>query len=144
MGESPRQNPYRASKPRTVGDLRRADAGKRPVGLLIAAVIEAWTAGYVAFTAPSTLQEFRSLFAGFGADLPGSTKALLALPFLWMPFAVTAIGLMIWIGVRAQPTEIEKRRMQRALWIFGIAFGVSIAWAAFALYVPIFKLGAVV
>ena len=144
MNESPRHNPYRAGKPRTLGDLRRANAGKRPAGLLIAAIIEAWTAGYTAITAPSTLKEFRSLFAGFGADLPGSTKALLAMPFLWMPFALVAIGILIWIGVTAQPSEAEKRRMKLALWILGIAFGLTIAWAAFALYVPIFKLGSVV
>lgn len=110
MSESPRHNPYRAGKPRTLGDLRRANAGKRPAGPLIAAIIEAWVAGYTAFTAPSTLREFRDVFAGFGADLGGSTQALLAMPFLWMPFA----------------------------------FGLSIIWAAFALYLPIFKLGSAV
>jgi hypothetical protein len=142
--DNPPASPCRAAKPRTVGDLRRSNASQRPIGLLIAAVIEAWTAGYVALTAPSTLEEFRSLFAGFGADLPGSTHMLLAMPFFWMPFAFAAIGMLIWIGVKAQPTDVEKRRMKLALWIFGIAFGLSIAWAAFAIYVPIFELGKVV
>lgn len=127
-----------------MGDVRRAAANKRPVGLLVAAVIEAWTAGYTAVTAPGTIKEFRSLFAGFGADLPGATKLLIATPYLWYPFALAAIGLLVWIGVRALPTEIEKRRMKTALWILGIAFGLTIAWAAVALYVPIFKLGSVV
>jgi type II secretory pathway component PulF len=114
------------------------------MGLLIAAVLEAWTAGYTAFTAPSTLKEFRSLFAGFGADLPGSTKALMAMPFLWMPFAFVAIAMLVWIGARGQPSAIERRRMKLALWGFGILFGLTIAWAGVALYVPIFKLGAAV
>jgi len=140
----PQGNPYRATKPRTVGDVRRADAGKRPMGLLIAALIEAWTAGYAATTAPSTIKGFREMFASFGADLPGSTQALLAMPFLWIPFALIAIGLLVWIGVKAQPTDVEKRRMKFALWIFGVAFAVTAGWAAIALYLPIFKLGSVV
>ena len=114
------------------------------MGLLIAAIIEAWTAGYTAITAPSTLESYRSLFAGFGGDVSGSTKALLAMPWLWMPFAFVAIGLLIWIGVKAQPTDIEKRRMKLALWIFGISFGAMVAWAGIALYVPLFRLGSVV
>jgi hypothetical protein len=69
---------------------------------------------------------------------------LLAMPFLWMPFALVAIGLLIWIGVKSQPTHVEKRRMKLSLWILGVAFGLSIAWAAFAIYVPIFRLGKVV
>jgi type II secretory pathway component PulF len=143
VDETPRPNPYRPAEPRTA-DLRRSSTGKRPVGLLIAAVIEAWMAGYTAFTAPSTLEEFRAMFVSFGADLPGSTKALLATPWLWMPFAFVAIGILIWIGVKARPTDAEKDRMHLALWIFGIAFGASVAWAAFALYVPIFELGSAV
>ena len=141
--DSPEPNPYRAT-PRTVGDARLANAAKRPAGLLIAAIIEAWTAAYTAITAPATLAEFGELFKGFGADLPVSTRALVAMPWFWMPFAVVAIGLLIWIGVKARPTDVEKRRMKRALWIFGIVFGLSIGWAAIALYLPIFRLGAVV
>jgi type II secretory pathway component PulF len=127
-----------------VGDARRSNAGKRPMGLLIAAIIEAWTAGYTAITAPSTLRQFRELFAGFGADLSGSTTALVAMPYFWMPFALVAIGLLVWIGVKAQPTDIERRRMKLALWIFGIVFGLSIAWAAIAIYLPLFRLRSVV
>jgi predicted Kef-type K+ transport protein len=114
------------------------------VGLLIAAVLEAWTAGYAAFTAPSTLKEFRSLLAGFGADLPDSTKTLMAMPFLWLPFALVAIAMLVWIGVRNQPSELERRRMKLALWVFGVLFGLTTVWAGIALYVPIFKLGAAV
>jgi hypothetical protein len=127
-----------------VVDVRRSPAASRPTGLLIAAILEAWTAGYAAVTAPSTLGNYRRLFAGFGAELSGSSKALLELPYLWYPFALTAVALLVWVGVRAQPTDVERRRMKRALWIFGVVFGLSIAWAAVALYVPVFKLGAVV
>jgi hypothetical protein len=127
------------------GSLRRsANADKRSLGLLVAAAIEAWTAAYTAFTAPSTLKNFRGLFAGFGAELPASTRALLDMPWLWFVFAFAAIALLVWIGVRARPTDVERRRMKRALWIFGIAFGLTTAWAAYALYVPLFRLGAVV
>ena len=142
--ESQPPNPYREAKPRTLGDVRRANAHKRPMGLLIAAIIEAWTAGYTAITAPSTLEQFRGLFAGFGADLPGSTHALIAMPWFWMPFAFVAIALLIWIGAKPQPTDIEKRRMKLSLWIFGVLFGLSIAWAAIAIYLPLFRLGSVV
>ena len=37
-----------------------------------------------------------------------------------------------------QPTDAERRTMKRALWIFGIAFGLTIAWAAYAIYLPLF------
>ena len=114
------------------------------MGLLIAAIIEAWTAGYTAITAPSALGQFREVFAGFGADLSGSTRALVAMPYFWMPFAIVAIAMLIWIGTKPRPTELEKRRMKLSLWIFGVVFGLSIGWAAIALYLPIFKLGSVV
>jgi hypothetical protein len=144
MDDAPQPNPYRTDKPRTVGDVRRAQAGKRPMGLLIAAGLEAWTAAYTAVTAPSTLERYREMFAGFGAQLPVATRALFDMPWLWYPYALIGIALLVWIGVRAQPTDVERRHMRRALWLFGIAFGVMIAWAAYALWVPIFRLGAVV
>lgn len=117
---------------------------KRPPAFLIVAILEAWTAGYTAWTAPATLREFGKLFEGFGAGLPASTKALLAAPQLWSGFAILGLALLLWIGVRARPNAAERRKMKLALWIFGGLFGLSIAWAAFALYVPIFKLGSVV
>jgi hypothetical protein len=46
--------------------------------------------------------------------------------------------------VRARPSDIERRRMKLALWMFGILFGLSIAWAAIAIYIPIFKLSSAV
>ena len=114
------------------------------MGLLITAIIEAWTAGYTAITAPSALEQFREVFEGFGADLSASTRSLIAMPHFWMPFAFVAIALLIWIGARPRPTELEQRRMKLALWIFGVLFGLSIGWAAVALYLPIIKLGTVV
>lgn len=128
--------------PRT--GLRGANAAKRPLGLLVAAGIEAWTSSYAAVTSPTTFKSFRNLFASFGGELSGSTRLLLAMPYVWFPFAFVGVGLLVWIGVNAQPNDIERRRMKRALWIFGLAFGLSVAWAATALYLPLFRLGAVV
>jgi len=117
---------------------------KRPLGLIVAAVIETWTAAYTAVTAPNTLTEYRSLFAGFGGELPGATKLLLAAPYLWLPFALVSIAILVWIGRRDAPTDAERKRMRRVLWIFGAVFGLTVAWAGYALYLPLFKLSAVV
>jgi hypothetical protein len=138
------RNPYRPGKARVDGGSTTSLDNKRPAGFLIAAILEAWTAGYTAWTAPSTLREFKKLFEGFGAGLPGPTQALLAAPHFWAPFSILGLALLIWIAVRAHPDAAERRKMKLALWIFGVLFGLSIAWAAFALYVPIFKLGSVV
>jgi hypothetical protein len=138
------RNPYRTGKARVGGDSATSPDDARPARLLIAAILEAWTAGYTAWTAPSTLREFKGLFEGFGADLPAPTRALLAAPHLWFAFSILGLALLIWIAVRARPDAAERRKMKLALWIVGVLFGLSIAWAAFALYVPIFKLGSVV
>jgi hypothetical protein len=137
-------NPYRPGKARVSADAGTSPDNKRPAGLLIAAILEAWTAGYTAWTAPSTLREFKKLFEGFGAGLPSATKVLLAAPQIWSAFSLLGLALLVWIAVRAQPDAAERRKMKLSLWIFGVLFGLTVAWAAFALYVPIFKLGSVV
>jgi len=141
---APPGNLYDPDKARARVPRRPVKPDGRPMGLLIAAILEAWTSGYTAVTAPSTLREFKNLFAGFGGDLPGLTQTLLAMNWLWFPFALVAIAMLIWIGVRAKPSDAERRRMKLALWIFGVLFGISIAWAAVAIYIPIFKLSSAV
>ena len=139
MNDAQNPNPYRPTSRVT-----RASAPRRPVGLLIAAVLEAWTLVYTAITAPGTLAQYREMFAGFGAHAPTATKsALAASGFCWL-FAALAVAQLAWIVSRKQPSAAEKQRMKMSLWSLGVVFGVVIGWAIYGLYTAIFKLGAVV
>lgn len=139
MNDRPKPNPYR---PRT----RAPGAGtaQRPVGLLIAAVLEAWTLLYTAITAPGTLSRYREMLAGFGADAPAATRSVLAAPGICWFFAALAVAQLAWIVLRKQPSDAEKRRMKTSLWTLGAVFGVVIAWAIYGLYAALFALGKVV
>lgn len=112
--------------------------------MLIAAGIEAFTALCFAFSAPATIAQFEELFKGFGADLDASTRFFLSARSLWWLFALVALGIAIWIVARTSPGDGERRRMKYALWVFGVVFGLTVAWAIYAMYAPIFELGAAV
>jgi hypothetical protein len=68
----------------------------------------------------------------------------MAVPDAWWVLALASIALLLWIGRRSRAPQIEIRRMKLALGALTIATGVSVAIAIIGLYLPIFKLGAVV
>jgi hypothetical protein len=145
MNDQPKRNPYRPGGARVDSPKEKARAN-RPVGLIIAAGLEAWTALYTAWTAPGTLEEFREIFKGFGKELSLATKSALGMSWLWWLFAAAAIAQFVWVLAYAtdDPTEAQKRRLKTSIWIFGAVFGAAIGWAAYGLYSEVFKLGAAV
>jgi hypothetical protein len=137
-------NPYRRTRRAANDDAADGDTVARPTGLMIAAILEGWTALYAAYSAPETLREFAVLFKGFGADLPKATKLILAAPYAWWPLAVIGIAMAIWIIARPRITPAEHRRMKIAVRVYGVVLGIAFAFGAYAIYLPLFKLGAVV
>lgn len=93
------------------------------------------------FLASLALPAFKSVFIGFGADLPAPTKVLIQWPYsLWLPFVI-AIGLWLYRHKWASQRQLRTRILVMSFLSLGLfsvgLFGLSI-WA---LYLPIFKLG---
>jgi type II secretory pathway component PulF len=116
----------------------------RPRGVLIQAAVLAATTTFIAIRASRVIREFEVLFKGFGTELDALTRFLMAVPDAWWVLALASIALLLWIGRRSRAPQIEIRRMKLALGALTIATGVSVAIAIIGLYLPIFKLGAVV
>ena len=117
---------------------------ERPVGTLITAVLLAVTTTWIAIRFPATLDSFDAMFRSFGADLPAPTRLVLRLPYAWWLLALPAIALLARVSARPRLTRAELRRMKIAQRLMLIAAGLAFGLAAWAIYLPIFKLGAVV
>jgi type II secretory pathway component PulF len=116
----------------------------RPLGLLIVAVIEAWVCAIAGIRASNTIENFQSMLKGFGSELPDSTSIVIATRYGWALFSIAAIALLVWIGVRPNVTRLELRRKKLALTWLAVLFGLALGFTIYALYLPIFRLGAVV
>jgi hypothetical protein len=120
------------------------DEIERPIGLVITSVIAAWVSLTAAIRAPETLRQFENLFQGFGADLPTITFITLKSGWIWWLFALPGVALAIWILMRSRITREQHRTMKIAVRSHSALLWLAIALAAWGLYAPIFKLGAVV
>jgi len=136
-------NPYRTAA-RPAPDHIDPDSIERPVGLLITAIIEGWVTTYTAYRAPTTLASFEELFRSFGADLSTSTFFVLKTPYIWWLFAIIGIAIAIWVGARPRIPRTARRKMKLAVRLFALVIALAYGFALYAIYLPIFKLGAVV
>jgi type II secretory pathway component PulF len=116
----------------------------RPRALLVIATVVLITASWVAFLAPIAVQNFGGTFTALGADLPASTRWLLAMTDLWRIFLVLAVALFLWIMARTRVTPRELGRMKLALRLLIVVMLLAFGVAAWAIYTPLFKLGDVV
>ena len=115
----------------------------RPTGLLIVAVIIACMCiGTIHI--PRAIDSFEELFKVFGADLPAVTRLVLATRYAWYLFAAIGISLAAWIIARSNVGRAEIARMKLAVTSFILLFLLAFGITFFALYLPIFRLGAVV
>jgi len=135
----PQANRYEVSK----AAVRDGDAPvRRPIGTLIIASIEALIGLTVAIRFPVTIGNFEELFKGFGADLPGLTRFVLATRYGWWNFVLVAVGILVWIVRRPPVTYVAQRRQMYAVAAYAVAIGYAWCVSVYALYLPIFRLGA--
>jgi type II secretory pathway component PulF len=121
-----------------------AETVARPLGLLIHAWVLAFVGVIVALSAGHVIFQYESLFKGFGAELSASTRFVLASTWLWRLMGVCALALGVWVMVKSELTRARLRTMKLAVRAFTGVFGSFAAFSIYALYVPIFALGAVV
>jgi len=116
----------------------------RPFGLLLTSGLLAAFSVYAALRTPTLMADFRGLFEGFGAEIPPFTKFVLNAPNLWWVIATPAAIVFAWIARRSFVTPAEREKMRRAV-IACVVFSAAVyGIAVYALYMPIFKMGAVV
>ena len=129
---------------RTAGAGSADETLQRPLGLLVTAVIIGCVSGYAAIRTTAAIRSFEEMFEGFGADLPDITRLVLAMPYLWYLFAAIGIPLATWILARPRVGRAELANMKLAARLFIIVFALAFGVTAYALYMPLFELGAVV
>ena len=113
----------------------------RPAGTLIAATILLVTSSWMSYRMPSTIRSFEEMFMSFGADISGPTRWVLAMPHFWLIFVALAVPLFTWIVARARVTREEYGRMKLALGAMIVTMVLTYGLAAWAIYLPILKLG---
>ena len=118
---------------------------------LVRSNLLAWGAVAIAFCAlPAALifvsvPKFRSLFAGFGADLPDSTLFLLNSRYLvWILPALALLLLVTALTAAAEKAIAWHPRVVGAFAALCVLSLILHALALVALYAPIFRLGAAV
>lgn len=149
MSEPRARNPYgpggerHDAAPRPSRSHRPAPS-KRPVGLIIAAALQAWTSIYMAWSAKGSVTEIREAFAARGVELPGKMHLLFAIPWPWWTLAAVAVAQLVWVLAYSidDPTPLQNRRMKTSLWTFGIVFGAVFGWATYELFAMIVRLSA--
>jgi type II secretory pathway component PulF len=111
--------------------------------LLLSTFLAAWAIAiyvYIIFAIPS----FEKLFSGFGADLPTLTSTVIKFSKYAIVFALVVVFPLasMWWN-RASGSLSENQNLRRVIIGFLIALIIGTV-TVFALYLPVFKMGAVV
>ena len=111
--------------------------------LVLSTILVVWPLAiysYILVAVPS----FRELFAGFGASLPVLTSAVLNYSTYTVVLALIGVVPLVsmWRN-RSSGSRNERRDFKRVITGFGISLMVGIITTT-GLYLPIFKMGAVV
>jgi type II secretory pathway component PulF len=91
------------------------------------------------------IDEFATMYQGFGAELRPGTQFLLQNPHVLLVFPALVIGLVVYTYTRSTKTAIASHRW--VVWTFALLCCGSMLLNAYVtnqLYEPIFRLGAVV
>ena len=115
-----------------------------PTGDIVRAIVMAALALAVGITMRTASGKFTTLFADFGAELPALTRFMMDgvqfAPYLALPLFLPGIVLLL----RRHSYTVNPRRLVVAAGVgfalYAIAFGVFL----YAMYLPIFRLGATV
>ncbi len=113
---------------------------ERPLGVLIHSAINAAVAVAFGIRLPWAIKSFQEMFAAFGSELGAPTRLVLATPYLWLLFALVSVALLVWVASPSRISPAELRRKKFAVRGFTLAFGLTLAFTAWALYAPIFKM----
>jgi hypothetical protein len=116
----------------------------RSLGLLVVAALSASVTVLFAIRMPAAMTSFREMFAAFGVNPPGAAKLVMAFAPYWWLLAIASVVVLFWVARSGQIPVAEYRRMKLTLRILIAVTVLAYGFAAYALYVPIFKLGAVV
>src|ERR1044072_7577174 len=118
---------------------------ERPIWLVISSSLAAFISLAAAIRAPATLRQFRELFKGFGADRPWMSQVVLDCgDWAWWLLAIPGVGIAAWVISRSYVTPYQRRAMKITVRSCSLAVWTTVALFTWAVYAPIFKLGAVV
>ena len=94
--------------------------------------------------APQQLKTFRELYAGFGAELPWLSQVALEGAWIWALLTMAGLGIAAWVASARLATRATFRRMWVSLVAYVALFVAVFLVTLFAIYLPIFGMGAVV
>ena len=116
----------------------------RPRALLIAGAVVAVQTAICAGVVPGHLKRFRELFADFGAELPWLSHVALEGAWIWPMLTLASFGIAAWIASARLGARATFRRMWVTLVAYAALFVAVFLITLIAVYLPIFRLGAVV
>ena len=116
----------------------------RPRALLVTATLIAVTTTYLAMRMPAGIRNFQAMFKDLGIAPNSNTELVFGFPDTWWLFALASIASLVWIATRSQVTAAQKRNMKMALIVTVSLTALMYGFAAFAIYTPLFKIGATV
>ena len=116
----------------------------RPGGTLVIVTILLVTASWLSYLVPIVIENFDDTLRTLGSNLPPATRFLLATRHAWVIFVVLAVPLFIWVIARSRVTREELRRMKLAIRLLTVVMVLAYGIAAWAVFVPFFRMGEVV
>jgi hypothetical protein len=121
-----------------------AELQPRPTSLLAAATVVAVTTTLLAARMPAAMKNFQAMFKDLGMTPTSSAELVFSVRWIWWLFALASISLWVWIAKRSTVTAADKWNMKMALIATVALTALMYAFAAFAIYTPLFKLDATV
>lgn len=116
----------------------------RSTGMLIVAALTATVTVLLAGRMPGSMESFHGIFTGVGVTPPAAALFVMRFAYAWWVLAIASLAVLVWVAARSRVPAAEHRRMKLSLGAL-IALTVSAyGFVAYAIYVPIFEIGATV
>lgn len=116
----------------------------RSTGMLVVAALTATVTVLLAGRMPSSMDSFGGMFAAFGVTPPPAATFVMRFAHVWWVLAIAALAMLVRVATRSRLTAAEHRRMKLGLVALIALTVLAYGFVAYALYTPLFKLGATV
>lgn len=116
----------------------------RSTGLLVVAAITAVVTVLLAGRMPPSMASFREMFVGLGVTPPAAAIFVMRFAHAWWVLAIASLAVLVWVAARSRIPAAEHRRMKLSLSALIALTVLSYGFVAYAIFVPLFKVGATI
>ena len=121
-------------------------AEKSPRSTVFLLTAAAWAAATLLLAGRLTaaLPSFREILEGLGATTPPVTMMVLNAPHVWWVLSAASAALFVWVAAKSRVDAAERKRMKVTLGVLIALTVLAYGFAAYWLYLPIYRLGTTV